>query len=830
MRPPFIILLSLVSPVLCQNVWKPIHSSEAIRLPVSAPGAFVTACIEQRDIDLAVSLESSAGKFRVDANVFGRECIHALGGDDSAWSLVVEPVEKRFGKGSYRVIAVQRRPVVARDELKLEAQSRFQEARRLHQGDGESRVRALAEYNRAAEAAKSSGDVRRQAESLANLGALLNNLGRYESARETLVSAEVLWSSLGDDLQRFVTRQERERSNAAMGRGGTVATASVSLAGWNRFGDRRGLAAIYRHLARGAADRREYATARAHLKQGRSYCTAIEDPVCEAKTLEGLRDIAASSGDFPNALDFARKRLSLAERFADERGMAAALSALGELYLKMNMPAGGIPFQERALGMRIRQGDETAAASLEAWLGLAYLRTGDLDKAKSFGLAGYRRSLALRGAFAGGIPRSEAQRSEWVRPLVTTFGTRAWAGVDSTDEALSGIERLRDEFILSRFTPRQPENWTVQDLLSPGDLLIYAARGDDEYFIWSIGRTGARLFRIRETDEMESYGLQLRKGLNDEFAWIPAAREISRRFLGPAQSELAAASRVIFCLSGRLSSMPMGLLLNPVSGYQPPLLTTHEIVSIPSLSFLAHSRREWIARSPNRRKIAAVGGAHYEGSAASSRAAGDEDLSRATRAIFANGTLAALPFSSREVSRIVERTRGEGREFKGGLASKALLLSDRLRPFDGLHLAVHGLLNTKMPELSGLVFSQIDENGKRIPSFLRLEEIVEREFPFRLVVLSACQTGLGKDVPFESPLGLTSGFLRSGARTVISSLWKVDDEATAATMDSFYRKYIGKNLGPAAALAAAQREIRKVPRWRYPYFWAGFIVTGDWLP
>jgi CHAT domain-containing protein len=101
--------------------------------------------------------------------------------------------------------------------------------------------------------------------------------------------------------------------------------------------------------------------------------------------------------------------------------------------------------------------------------------------------------------------------------------------------------------------------------------------------------------------------------------------------------------------------------------------------------------------------------------------------------------------------------------------------------------------------------------------------------PVELVVLSACQTGLGKQVRGEGLLGLTRGFMYAGAPRVVVSLWRVDDAATAELMGRFYRHMLGRKRSPAAALRHAKIEMMEAHGdWRAPYFWAGLVLQGDW--
>jgi len=145
-----------------------------------------------------------------------------------------------------------------------------------------------------------------------------------------------------------------------------------------------------------------------------------------------------------------------------------------------------------------------------------------------------------------------------------------------------------------------------------------------------------------------------------------------------------------------------------------------------------------------------------------------------------------------------------------------------------VHFATHGLLNTEHPELSGLVLSLFDEEGNPQDGFLRLHDIYNLNLPADLVVLSACNTGLGKEVRGEGLIGIVRGFMYAGAARVVASLWKVDDEATAELMKRFYRHMLEGDMPAAAALRAAQVELRQHKQWHSPYFWAGFVLQGEW--
>jgi hypothetical protein len=123
----------------------------------------------------------------------------------------------------------------------------------------------------------------------------------------------------------------------------------------------------------------------------------------------------------------------------------------------------------------------------------------------------------------------------------------------------------------------------------------------------------------------------------------------------------------------------------------------------------------------------------------------------------------------------------------------------------------------------------VNREGKDQNGFVGLQDIYGLHAPVDLVVLSACRTGLGKDVRGEGLIGLTRGFMYAGASSVVASLWKVDDEATAELMKRFYANMLQRHMPPSTALRAAQNSIREQPQWSAPYYWAAFTLQGEHL-
>jgi CHAT domain-containing protein len=270
------------------------------------------------------------------------------------------------------------------------------------------------------------------------------------------------------------------------------------------------------------------------------------------------------------------------------------------------------------------------------------------------------------------------------------------------------------------------------------------------------------------------------------------------------------------------------------------LIVEHEVVMLPSVSVLAELRRELAGRKPATRAVAVLADPVFSRddprlqSVQEAARTGTQlltpELGRSVRDVGLSETrFPRLPFSRREAEAIVAAApRGQAAKSLDFEASRAAAISAELSNYRIIHFATHGLLNSRHPELSGVVLSLVDRQGQPQNGFLRFHEIYNLKLPAELVVLSACQTGLGKEVRGEGLVGLTRAFMYAGAARVAASLWKVDDAATAELMKRFYRGIFDKRLRPAAALREAQIEMWRQERWRAPYFWAAFVLQGEW--
>jgi CHAT domain-containing protein/Tfp pilus assembly protein PilF len=348
---------------------------------------------------------------------------------------------------------------------------------------------------------------------------------------------------------------------------------------------------------------------------------------------------------------------------------------------------------------------------------------------------------------------------------------------------------------------------------------------------------------------------------------IPAAAaSLSRMVLAPAAEQLGQ-KRLIIVADGGLQYIPFAVLPGPKTpsgderqranktdegSYQgaKPLIVEHEIVSLDSVSTLAVIRREVAGRQAAPKTVAVLADPVFmkndvrvKGQPGSKDNSGKESPRQGesvkelelVETLESTGTASGgqyfprLPGTRKEAEDIVAMVAPSERmlalDFAASLETST---SDTLRQYRYVHLSTHGVLNDVNPELSGLVFSLVDENGKSREGFLRMHQIFNLKLPVEVVVLSACQTGIGKEIIGEGLVSLTRGFMYAGAPRVVVSLWSVSEWGTTELMVRFYRGMLKEGLRPAAALRAAQLSLMKEQRWSSPFYWAPFVLQGEW--
>jgi CHAT domain-containing protein len=260
----------------------------------------------------------------------------------------------------------------------------------------------------------------------------------------------------------------------------------------------------------------------------------------------------------------------------------------------------------------------------------------------------------------------------------------------------------------------------------------------------------------------------------------------------------------------------------------PFVIDSHEVVTLPSISTLAVIRRER-ERAPGAGKVVAVFADpvfDVNDERVEVNKSNNNVRTESSPHKFSNQRLVHTAAETEAILKVVSRQYAlVATDFN---ATRETLADHAVEDFEILHLATHGVINAEHPELSGILLGMVDRNGNKQDGFLALNDIYRLNLSARLTVLSACETALGKNVQGEGLVGLTRGFMFAGSKSVIASLWKVDDRATADLMGHFYQGMLRDGLAPAAALRSAKTSIRQQRVWRAPYFWAGFTLQGEY--
>jgi CHAT domain-containing protein/tetratricopeptide (TPR) repeat protein len=419
----------------------------------------------------------------------------------------------------------------------------------------------------------------------------------------------------------------------------------------------------------------------------------------------------------------------------------------------------------------------------------------------------------------------------------------------------------------------KPQPLSLKDVqkqvLDRNTLLLEYALGEKRSYLWVVSNADHSSYELAPRADIEQAAQKLYAHLTarltapgdarerrrlaeaaDAQYWQEAAR-LSELLLAPAAKKLIG-KRLLIVADGALQYLPFAALPIPGKQGEPvPMMVEHEIISLPSASALAVLRRENRDRKPGA-AVAVFADPVFEaddprlgtGNSSSRDVAKASAIPPGAANASAGLELALRDFGFMRDGKLsvprLAATRHEADAIVGAApagttlraidfdANRATAMSPELAKYRVVHFATHGVFNSDDPALSGLILSMFDKRGQPQDGFLRLHDIYGMRLPVELVVLSACNTALGKPVKGEGLVGIVRGFMYAGASRVIASLWKVDDDATGAMMGRFYEEMLKNNRSPAAALRQAQLAMWQQERWRPPFYWAAFALQGEW--
>jgi tetratricopeptide (TPR) repeat protein len=624
-----------------------------------------------------------------------------------------------------------------------------------------------------------------------------------------------------------------------------------------------GLKGVQAHALRGLGASRlaegDVRGARRFFLASLGIARATGEITAESYALRALGDVDYREGAMAAARREDTAALRLAHRAADRDGEAATLAQLARTLADADDLGGALAMMHRALAIietqRGRIDDPSLRTSyfaamraypdtqIDVLMQLDRRHPGDAYEADALAAAERARARTLEDMFAEksiivarGVPRqlADEQRSAEERLRAAAFRLARGVGQASAartalrnefDEASHALDEVRGK--IRKANPRyadlvQPVSLTVdtvqRTLLDDDVAVLEYWLGARQSTVWIVTRRSFRAVRLPARAVIERLAEPLSALLRapphaSQAEGFNALAAFDARQSGEIQrvaARLAAAllsgdvirglpRRLAIVADGCLQNVPFSIL--PLSE-QERLGSGHDVSYLPSITTL-----KWLRRG------------------------GRTVVRDASLAVFAAPTPqaadAVLPYARVEAESIGALLPKDHVWLAlGSNASRANALATDWRRFDIAHFAAHAVTDLRRPELSGIVLARGDEEVE--DGVLRMNDIYNLDMPVDLVVLSGCGTAAGRGIDSEGVLSLSRAFLYAGARRVVASLWPVEDRATAAFMREFYRALLVDHKSAASALRFAQQSLSGDMRWAAPYYWAGFVLQGDW--
>lgn len=691
-----------------------------------------------------------------------------------------------------------------------------------------SRAEELSHQGRSAEAVESceqalklrrvAGDLRREGDTLFSMGFVYGSLGQPEAQQQFLQQALAKQQQAGYQFGAF-------RTLLYMGK--------LDLS-WHKSGQ-----------------------ALEELRQASNIAVALGCEECKVQAEFGLAQAQRELGNLSGSLQQTKDTIENLENLRAGIGPSALRASflggheqLYELYIDLSLRNSGQPNSENDSAQAFQISERARARSLLDILSGVRNSLGQEDDQFARKEQAVQRELAANagqllrlwqdGKARGGVTAADVEgRIQQLEAQYNLIEAEK-AGRNKSYAALTQPKYL---------TARQVQ----EELLDDQTTFLEYYLGEEKSYLWTITQNAISAHVLPPRAQIETASRRLyqllKKNTPDESVkreLIEAASELSNLVLKPVAEELQN-RRLVVVADGALQYIPFAALNRPgITGTYQPLMLAHEIVNIPSASAMAAQRQFLAHRAPAERSLAILADPVFsvqdprlsQNPRLSSRPTiqpGNVSFNSAMRLLehaqagSSPVSISRLSFTAIEAEKILAIAPARTSMMAVGFAaSRNLAVSPELEQYRYLHFATHGYADARHPELSALVLSLLDKNGNMEDGFLRLQDIYNLRLHADLVVLSACETGLGREIRGEGLIGLTRGFMYAGAARVLVSLWDVSDQGTSELMPRFYEAMLQKERPPAAALREAQMAMFKSRKWQSPYYWAPFTLQGEW--
>jgi CHAT domain-containing protein/tetratricopeptide (TPR) repeat protein len=683
----------------------------------------------------------------------------------------------------------------------------------------QNHVQALSYYNQALTIQQQTGNKTQEAETLDNIGVLYSQQNQPQKALEYHRQALALQRAAGNVRREAISLSNLGHVNTLVGQTNEgLDYFNQSLSIFRRIGDLNNAAVALEGLARAEQQRGNLSEARKSIEESLNLIETV-------RTHTGSQQLRASY---------------LASR-------EKAYKLLVDVLMQQDAAAPGKGHDAEAL----QASERGRARSLTEMLNETHV---DIREGVSADLV--RTEREIRQSLNVKAQRQIQLTAQKSNQQEIEMLNKEISALENDYQQVQAAIRKTSPVYAALTQPQPLDLKAIQEQLDPSTIMLEYSLGDQQSYLWLVAQNSIKSYKLPKRDQIEKVARQVYDALaarsvfkaietasqrraridSADTEFQRAATELGRLTLAPAAAEFAG-KRLLIVADGALQYVPFAVL--PVANRR-PLILDHEIVNLPSASAFAVHRQSLSNRKPAPKAVAVIADpvfsvtdtrlkANRQVTASTSPPGSTRIIEHLSGNASGQLTIPRLPFTRWEAEQILAVAPRESSisalDFR---ASRSIATSDELSKYRYVHFATHGYLDTNRAGLSAIVLSMVDEQGKTQDGFLRTHDIYNLKLPAELVVLSACETGLGKDIKGEGLEGLTRGFMYAGARRVVVSLWNVNDKATAALMQRLYAGMLRGNKTPAAALRAAQIEILKTRPWQSPYYWAPFVMQGEW--
>ena len=688
---------------------------------------------------------------------------------------------------------------------------------------GEPR-RALDLFNQVLPIRRELGDLRGEAATLRLLGRAQERLGDVSTALKSYEQALQIAKEMGDRAGEAFSLNMLAQGHLTAGdlkRALELFARSAALQ--RSIENRAGLAFALQRTGEIEARLGQREKALATLGEALDLRRLLEDPTGKAETLAAMATVERGLGRLESALAHAEEAIGLVESVratVADPGLRASFLASRrlafDLAISLRMELRGKGYAEEALALSERARARSLLDLLQE--SRTEIRQGIpqalLDREANLAFQLGRTARELRA------PQSKEKGEQLQRELTGL---------------LAEADRLQDE--IRRSNPRYAvfarphlDAAGIRGLLDRDTLLLEYSLGEERSFLWAVTPERVESFVLPGRAEIEAAARRSYEDVRSLEKKDPEAHANLSRLLFGKLADRLRGRRLVIVADGALQYVPFAILPDP-GDPGAPLVAGHEIVSLPSASVLDVQRRLLAGRPPAAKAVAIFADPVFKRwDSRLPKAGTPRSPSAPGRTSEPALPLQRLPATEHEAEAIAKLLpAGQVLLALGPEASRDTALGGGLAGYRAVHFATHGMINSETPRLSFLALSMFDRQGRPQEGFLGLSDVYNLDLGAELVVLSGCETALGREIRGEGLMGLTQGFFYAGAERVMASLWRVEDRATAELMSRFYQAMLKDRLPPAAALRSAQLAIRGNADWQDPFYWAPFVLQGDWL-